>query len=163
MSETQPIVFHRVLRANSLSVRRILAEVRRSFGARLADDVAGRLELALAEVLNNIVEHGNRTACDPGGAYAEATARTVRTRTIHLLVKCGPGGLACVITDDGVLLPGDCLSPRSLPSCECGLPEGGFGWYLIQDLVADLSYSREGNRNYLAFTIPQQGKGSAAA
>ena len=34
------------------------------------------------------------------------------------------------------------------------LPEGGFGWYLIQDLTASLSYFREGRRNFLAFIVP---------
>ena len=34
------------------------------------------------------------------------------------------------------------------------MPEGGYGWYLIQDLTASLSYFREGRRNFLAFIVP---------
>ena len=35
-----------------------------------------------------------------------------------------------------------------------GLPEGGFGWFLIQDLTQALCYYRRESRNYLAFNIP---------
>ena len=64
-------------------------------------------------------------------------------------------GLACALTDDGISLPDDCLLPRSLPPMVADdLPEGGFGWFLIQDLTQALCYYREESRNYLAFSIP---------
>ena len=34
------------------------------------------------------------------------------------------------------------------------LPEGGFGWCLIQGLTQSLCYYREGQRNCLAFMVP---------
>ena len=48
--------------------------------------------------------------------------------------------------------PALCVPPH-LPKPE-ELPEGGFGWYLIQDLTQELCYYREDRRNFLAFRIP---------
>ena len=84
-------------------------------------------------------------------------------RTVHLLVQPSQTGLTCTISDNGVVLPGHCLAPRGLPSHDRGLPEGGFGWYLIQDLVSELHYARQGERNCLTFTIPRHGKRIIAA
>lgn len=161
MAEAAPRTFHRVLRADPLSVRQTLTELRRSFGQDCPPDALGRLELVLAEVLNNIVEHGIGGAL---GAEAEADLEAVvRARAVHLLVSAEAGGLRCVVTDTGVLLPRDCLAPRSLPRCEPELPEGGFGWYLIQDLASELSYSRADGRNCLAFRLPIEESGVVAA
>ena len=72
-------------------------------------------------------------------------------------------GIACAITDDGQPLPQSCLEIRRLPwdlpdpaleDAIATLPEGGFGWFMIQDLTASLSYFREGRRNFLAFIVP---------
>lgn len=149
--------FHRVLRADPLSVRHALTDLCRKLGPFCPADAVGRLELVLAEVLNNIVEHGiGREAAAHAGGVA-------RTRAVHLLVRLEDQHLRCVITDTGVLLPRECLAPRSLPTSEPHLPEGGYGWYLIQDLVSDLSYSRSEGRNCLAFTLPIKPKGLSAA
>lgn len=157
-----PPTFHRVLRADPLSVRHTLAELCRKLGPLCPADAIGRLELVLAEVLNNIVEHGIGAGHgdDAGGDNAAGIARA---RAVHLLVSLEGRTLRCVITDTGVLLPGDCLAPRSLPRCEPELPEGGFGWYLIQDLVSELGYSRSAGRNCLTFTLPVDAKGIVAA
>lgn len=159
-----PRTFHRVLRADPLSVRRTLTDLRRTLAADCSDDALGRLELVLAEVLNNIVEHGIGVSRDPAAILAEASVEGVaRARAVHLLVSPEAGGLRCVITDTGVLLPGECLAPRHLPRCEPELQEGGFGWYLIQDLAINLTYSRAGGRNCLAFTLPVEEAGVVAA
>lgn len=164
MADVAPPSFHRVLRADPLSVRHTLAELCRRLGPACPADALGRLELVLAEVLNNIVEHGIGISREAESVLAEARAAGVaRARAVHMLVSLEADGLRCVIADTGVLLPGECLAPRSLPRCEPELPEGGFGWYLIQDLVRDLSYSRTGGRNYLAFTLPVDAAGVAAA
>lgn len=137
-------LFHRVFRAEPLAVRQLLDEVRGRFIHLLDDDTAGRLELVLAEVLNNIVEHG-----------AGSTVQPLATAYIHISLARHDGGLACTISDNGVMLPGDCLRPRQLPQDRIvdELPEGGFGWYLIQDLTQSICYFREGQRNFLAFTM----------
>lgn len=140
---TQPM-FHRVLRAEPAHVRQTLADLRARFAPEVGADALGRLELVLAEVMNNVGEHA-------GGADASAPA----TLSMHLCVVMHDTGLACAITDDGGLLPADCLRPRSLPDLDPqDLPEGGFGWCLIQGLTQSLCYYREDRRNCLAFTVP---------
>lgn len=151
----QPI-FHRIFRADPMTVRDALVFLRQRFDGSAGDEVIARLELALAEVLNNICEHGTRHD-------AERLGGRIHSPLIHLCVVRHVGGIACAVTDDGRPLPPECLDPRTLPyvgPLEQGddavlmLPEGGFGWYLIQDLTASLSYFREGRRNFLAFIVP---------
>lgn len=147
---------HRIFRADAVTVREALAFLRERFNGSATEDVIARLELALAEVLNNICEHGARhDAVRLGG-------RT-HTPLVHLCVARHAGGIACAITDDGQPLPEACLTepvlpfPLPLPSAPediSVLPEGGFGRFLIQDLTASLSYFREGRRNFLAFIVP---------
>ncbi|SES73726.1 ATP-binding protein [Paracoccus homiensis] len=139
---TKPM-FHRVFAAEPSVVRKTLVDIRARFGAGLDEDTMGRLELVLAEVLNNVAEH----------------AVDVRQGTsIHLCIVRQDAGFACAITDDGVSLPQECLQPRNLPQDGATeLPEGGFGWYLIQDLTQALCYYRERHRNFLAFSVPFDG------
>ena len=151
----QPML-HRIFRADPLTVREALAFLRERFDGSAAEDVIAKVELALAEVLNNICEHGSQhDALRLGGR--------VHAPLIHLCVARHTGGIACAITDDGQPLPPACLDPQTLPyilpepsgeDAIAMLPEGGYGWYLIQDLTASLSYFREGRRNFLAFIIP---------
>ena len=138
----QPM-FHRVFEAELNNVRTVLNDIRKRFSGDVSDDTMGRLELVLAEVMNNVAKHGG----------AVASARDLPS--IHLCIVRHESGLACAITDDGVSLPSECLLPRNLPQIDQdALPEGGFGWYLIQDLTQALCYYREERRNFLAFSIP---------
>ena len=149
-------MLHRIFRADPLTVREALAFLRERFDGSAAEDVMAKVELALAEVLNNICEHGSQhDALRLGGR--------VHAPLIHLCVARHTGGIACAITDDGQPLPPACLDPQTLPyilpdppgeDAISMLPEGGYGWYLIQDLTASLSYFREGRRNFLAFIVP---------
>ncbi len=149
-------MLHRIFRADPLTVREALVYLRERFDGSAAEDVIAKVELALAEVLNNICEHGSQhDALRLGGR--------VHAPLIHLCVARHTGGIACAITDDGQPLPPACLDPQTLPyilpdppteDVIAMLPEGGFGWYLIQDLTASLSYFREGRRNFLAFIVP---------
>lgn len=135
----QPM-FHRVLRAEPDHVRQALTDLRMRFATAVDADAMGRLELVLAEVMNNVAEH----ATTGGGSGS-----------MHVCIVMQEAGLSCAITDDGGSLPADCLKPRSLPSVDpLDLPEGGFGWFLIQGLTQALCYYREGHRNCLAFTLP---------
>ncbi|MDS9466365.1 ATP-binding protein [Paracoccus sp. MBLB3053] len=149
-------MLHRIFRADALTVRQALVFMRARFIDCAEDEVIARLELALAEVLNNICQHG---------ACARSRESSDSGPVIHLCVVRHVGGIACAVTDDGRPLPPDCLGERVLPlpaddldiSSEEALhllPEGGFGWYLIQDLATSLTYFREGDRNFLAFIIP---------
>lgn len=150
-------MFHRIFRADPMTVREALVFLRQRFDGSADDEVIGRMELAVAEVLNNICEHGRED-----GAGATEGGRP-HPPLIHLWVVRHVGGIACAVTDDGRPLPPECLDPRQLPCLSADpdakdglmmLPEGGFGWYLIQDLASSLSYFREGQRNFLAFIVP---------
>lgn len=102
---------------------------------------AGRLELVLAEVLNNVVEHALAGQPEAG---------------IAVLLRLGAGGLHCEVTDGGAALPGDALPEGRLPGTgmpQADLPEGGYGWFLIRSLTEDLRYRREGGINRLSFRV----------
>lgn len=135
-------MFHRVISAELPLVRETLTAVRARFLDDIGPDAMGRLELVLAEVMNNVAKHG-------------AGKGTAPAPLIHLCIVSHSCGLACALTDDGDRLPPECLLPRNLPQLpDNELPEGGFGWYLIQDLTQELCYYREDTRNFLAFRIP---------
>lgn len=136
-------IFHHSFPADPLSVRTALRAAVARFMRQLTADEAGTLELILAEVLNNIVEH----------SYGEDAVGTITLSMVR-----DRRGLSCSVSDDGVPLPMDCLrtpdpgaSPRPEPTA---FPEGGFGWFLIRDLAEDLGYRRENERNLLAFRLP---------
>lgn len=136
-TQAQPM-FHRIIDAHPVAVRQTLGDIRTRFIDDVSADTLGRLELVLAEVLNNVTEHAGGAGFVP---------------SVHLCIVRHDIGLACAITDNGATLPAECLLPRALP--EAGdFPEGGFGWYLIQDLTQALCYYRESQRNFLAFTVP---------
>lgn len=105
----------------------------------LAPDSRASVQIVLAEVLNNIVEH----------AYAE------RPGQIEISIRHDDGALACRICDSGAALPGRRPPAGTLPPLEDvpSLPEGGFGWFLIRSLVSDLTYQRENGRNLLSFRL----------
>ena len=96
------------------------------------------VELVLAEVLNNIVEH----------AYAGSPTQGV----IRLTAKMRTNGLHITVLDDGVPMPGG-VTPlgmaQDLNVDLDDLPEGGFGWFLIRDLAKDVHYQRAGGCNQL--------------
>jgi len=102
----------------------------------LTDESKGVVEIVLAEVLNNVVEH----------AYAKFPGQIeiwVTRRADYLFIR---------MVDSGLPMPGgDLPGGRMLASQD--LPEGGFGWYLIRNLSHELTYQRDGDRNILSFCI----------
>lgn len=141
-------MFHRVLPAEAMAVRAALTDIRSRFGAEVDDETLGRLELVLAEIMNNVAEHAVPS-------IARTKMRRLHVPSIHVCIVQGPAGLSCAVTDDGDGLPEACILPRILPDAgHNDLPEGGFGWFLIQDLTHQLCYYREDHRNFLAFSIP---------
>lgn len=118
------------------AIDRILALGEEAGGSREALD---RLEIALAEVFNNVVEH----------AYADAPDGEVEV-TVDVL----PPGLHITIWDDGVPMPAGRLPGGQ--TADPGLagheqPEGGYGLFLIRQLAKKLRYERVGERNRLSF------------
>ena len=146
-------MFHRILDANPAAVQQALIDVRRRFDGAVADDALSRMELVMAEILNNIAQHGTGLGKEPG-----ANAPSRPPVTIHVTVTRHAGGLACAISDDGPPLPPDCLAaPDQPPSPEiAALRAGGFGWVIIRDLTRSLFYFRERSRNVLCFNIPRR-------
>ncbi|WP_432448677.1 ATP-binding protein [Aliiroseovarius marinus] len=101
----------------------------------------GVVEIVLAEVLNNIVEH----------AHADH-----ENGVIELKVNRAGEDLIFKVVDDGVPFPGGDLpegKPHNLDVQLQDLPEGGFGWFMIKELTHQLSYLRDGTRNILSFRI----------
>lgn len=98
----------------------------------------GTIELVLAEILNNIVEHAYPPS-DPAGP---------------ILIECEhqTDGLIITIKDHGRAMPDNQMPLGNLSSLEVELddmPEGGFGWFLIQHLARDVTYDRVGTENHL--------------
>jgi serine/threonine-protein kinase RsbW len=89
------------------------------------DDV----ELALAELLNNAVEHG--VALDPAAVELE----------VALTVTPGWAELEVLDAFDPYL-PGE--ADPTLPD---GLAEGGYGRFLVHELMDEVRYERVGDRN----------------
>ncbi len=130
------------LKATPEDVRKALGELCeavRPLG--LPAELTGTVELVLAEVLNNIVEH----------AYAGANAGHIDLRARYM-----DSGFRFEITDEGSEMPGGMLPVGEHVDLDTdlnALPEGGFGWYLIHDLTENLQYHRASGRNQLRFTI----------
>ena len=108
------------------------------------DETLGSVELAVAEALNNIVEH----------AFAD-----LRPGTVSIAIQVMGRRLYVTLQDAGHALPEHALPEGTLPSCDVGfedLPEGGFGWFLIRQMTEDLRYHREKGQNCLdlIFALP---------
>ena len=124
------------------AVRDALRRAVARFARRITPEDAGTLELALAEVLNNVAEHGY-AGLPPG--------------PVQLDLRRAGGDLHCVVEDEGHPMPGLVLPEGSLQPVAAtveGLAEGGWGWALIRDLTTDIRYTREDGRNRLTFRIP---------
>lgn len=134
--------FERRFQADPLAVRDALRAAVARFARRMSPEDAGALELTLAEVLNNVVEH----------AYADAGEGPVE------LAVCQTGGrLLCRVVDHGRPMPRLSVMHRPMPPTEVApfeLSEGGWGWALVRALTEGLSYDRQDDRNRLTFEIP---------
>lgn len=146
MRRAEPRIFHHQFVADPLSVRDALRAAMARFLRQMTETEAGTLELILAEVLNNIVEHGYENSGE-----GSITLSIVRDRR----------GMNCAVSDDGTALPLECLLHSESEGAgghvrpDPGkLPEGGFGWFLIRDLAEELGYRRENGHNLLAFRLP---------
>ncbi|SPH24137.1 Serine/threonine-protein kinase BtrW [Defluviimonas aquaemixtae] len=128
-------------RADPGVVRDVLRAAVARFARRLSAEEAGTLELALAEVLNNVVEHG----------YAGLPPGPVEIDITH-----DSDALWCQVSDEGHPMP-DLKPPEGRLQPVTGmiddLAEGGWGWALIRTLTADLNYARIDGRNELSFRL----------
>lgn len=130
--------------AEPYAVRRALGRIAATFADRIGADAAGALELALAEVLNNIVIH----AYGGGGG------------AISLSIEARAGALNCRVSDAGKAIPGGALPPDRQELNPAGRPvprEGGWGWPILRRLARDLTYERAGEENRLTFRMATMG------
>ncbi len=105
-------------------------------------DALDHLEIALAEILNNIVEH----------AYAGGG-----DGRIDIALSVAPPGLHFEIVDDGRAMPAGRLPGGAGADPARGgheQAEGGYGLLLIRQLARKLRYERVGDRNRLTFRLP---------
>jgi len=114
---------------------------------------AVNVEIALAEALNNIVEHAH-AGLEPGWIIL-GFRRTEAAVELELIDRGRPM--------PGHRLPDSRPPPLAVPRDE--LPEGGFGWELIYALSDSVSYRRENgeNRHHLRFALDGAALGTETA
>ena len=142
-----PLLLRTGLASTPLAVRDVLETVQCVLiraGAGPGERMA--VEIALAEALNNIVEHAY------GGSPLGWIDVTVRR-----------GGAATVVElrDAGVAFDGP--GPQPMQNTEgadapADLPEGGFGRSLIANLTRSVQYRRSLGENHLRLDFPQDGQ-----
>ena len=96
----------------------------------------GEIELVLAEVLNNISEHGGRESL---------------THSISLKWHRSDG-LCINVIDEGRCIPTGTITNAQMPDLDTeidDLPEGGFGWALVDILCSKVRSKRHGSFNTL--------------
>jgi len=119
------------LMSNFESVRDALVEIMGAIEEKLNAEKSIKVELALAEALNNIVEH----------AYKEADGHQIDVDII-----CDGSNTICTMIDTGVPntslanVEGTLKSPSEMA-------EGGYGNDLIRTLASRLEYNRDNGRN----------------
>jgi serine/threonine-protein kinase RsbW len=135
--------FELTIQSGAMGVRQALEAFMSELSPlELEIEESSTVQLVLAEVINNIMEH----AYPEGGAAGP------------IVIKCTgrDDGLHLHIQDEGSPMPGGQLPlgmSQSLNVGLCDLPEGGFGWFLIKDLAKDLKYRRIGQENHLHLRI----------
>lgn len=124
------------------SIRMALARlIRRLAYQEIAPEALGKVELVLAEVMNNIVEHALEGKNDG---------------IIHLKAEKLTHTLAFEVSDSGNPMPNGQLPRRPMPITNLdidSLPEGGFGWPLIHTLTDAIGYEYNNGMNVLKFSI----------
>ena len=97
------------------------------------------IEIAMAEALNNVVEHG--------GLWPR--------QKIEVLARVTGAGVRIAIIDRGRAYPEGIVPENASPNI-AELPEGGFGWMLIHTLTQTLRYHRSAGTNILTLEFDRQ-------
>lgn len=128
-------------------IRRAIHEVEATLSeAGISAEDIGSIAIVLAEALNNVVEHAF-----PDGQEGE----------IMLVIRARNKSLMFEIRDGGRPMPQGRAPSGTNPVGEHEqidtMPEGGFGWFLIRELVLDLVYDRQNGENVLLFRFRLDG------
>ena len=124
-----------VLRSDMPEVERLAAEVSRFADAHgIPPEAAGDLNLALEEVVANVIMH----------AYPQGGAHDIRVE-----ITADNDRLTAQVEDDGVY-----FDPLRRADPDITLPiekrsVGGLGLFFVRQVMDELSYSREAGRNRL--------------
>ena len=136
--------YEETINADPMSVRETILEVMERLKYEFPAQSEGIIstEIVLAEVLNNIAEHGYE-----GSNLGD----------VVVSVLCTDDMISIETRDHGLAMPG--LSPpqtglEDLPMEIDDLPEGGFGWFFIRSLSSHMEYRRVGSQNVFCVQIP---------
>lgn len=118
-------------------------ETRRAACRVVSEDVAARLELALAEALNNVVKH--------------ACAGTPDIPMGVVLSVVDPDGLELVVWDHGgkAFVPPASAMPDFDPDDIDALPEGGFGLAIITQCATSVRHEWRDGTNRIIMTFQE--------
>jgi serine/threonine-protein kinase RsbW len=111
-----------------------LGKVCRSAG--LSNDLTGRFQVALDEVLSNVMAHALAGA--PEGK-----------REIGLCVRIRVDRIELEVTDDGPAFDPTGITPEPQATRIAGRREGGVGLLFVRSLMDDVRFSRPAGRNCL--------------
>lgn len=140
MAELKPINFS--VLSGELAAREALARLIKELEPlQLEVEESGTIELVLAEALNNIVEH----------AYPPDVPGEIQ-------IGCEPhkDGLHFCVRDFGAMMPDGRMPIGQAHDLDVDIgemPEGGFGWFMIQELAKDVAYKRQDDTNVLVLRI----------
>ncbi|MDA8586436.1 ATP-binding protein [Rhodobacteraceae bacterium] len=142
--QSQPkLVFDKSYPADFRWVRRAIQNATDELRAEgLSEETLGSVEIVLAEALNNVAEH----------AYpADATG------DLRLIIRRRAKALMFEIRDRGKPMPKGRAPIGNHPMTEFNqhdaMPEGGYGWFLIREIVSDLVYDRHDDENFLVIRM----------
>jgi serine/threonine-protein kinase RsbW len=107
--------------------------------AGVASHQLEKLDLVLEEILINVA----RYAYAPGKGTVEVACS-----------QEGNGKLRVEIADSGRVFNPLEVNPPDLSRGLADRPIGGLGVFLVRSMVASIDYRRDGNRNILSFTFP---------
>lgn len=128
--------------ATELDARKAICAIRSDLAdIGLANDQLNTIEIVLAEVFNNIVEH----------AYSQTGVGQIR-----VTYDLSGATLTFCVRDAGKRFSNGAPPAgerQDLTGPLESLPEGGFGWMLIRELTEQLNYRRHGRENILTFSF----------
>ena len=141
LSRSDAILIEKRIPADFRWVRRVIHEAEHALvQAGLSAGDIGSLSIVFAEALNNVVEH----ALDDRD-----------NQMITLIVRRRSKSLMIEIRDNGRPMPKGRAPMGNHPMTEFSqfdsMPEGGYGWFLIREIVEDLVYDRQNDENILFF------------